>query len=164
MPRHTIPTYRHKAERQGTDAENLLLPLGSPHDLPSIKLESRRARSPAATRTPGGPRSLITNAKPLDERASFRLWLIAAHLPKLSRPFDESPFPRAAFLCRHCRVGEFVDLISRQVGGFRSDLWACLFPRVRARKRLFKQAADGLGARGANFGRPFLDSVNDGPR
>jgi hypothetical protein len=77
--------------------------------------------------------------------STFRLPLIAAHFPKLARPFNETPLSVLSLFCGSRWIADFVDPPAGHVGGLCRGFPACVFCGARPCESKLDQAADGLG-------------------
>jgi hypothetical protein len=77
--------------------------------------------------------------------STFLLGLIAAHIPKFSRTFDESALSVLPLFYGSRWITDFVDPPARHVGGLRRGFAVLLFYRLSARQPQLDQAADGFG-------------------
>jgi hypothetical protein len=101
----------------------------------------------SGTQSNVGSGGVVTIAiAPRNRRSSFPRRKIAANISEFPRAAKETPFPDEPLLIGRRSITHLIDLLGRQVGGFRGDFCAGSWRRPASAQSQLDQAADGVGA------------------
>jgi hypothetical protein len=78
----------------------------------------------------------------------LQLRLISAHIPKLARPFQETPFSVSSLFCACRRISDFVDAPACHVGGPCRGFGASPVRGLNACQSHLDKLSNGFGAGG----------------